>query len=161
MSLRSWPSTSQDVDHSSATISMRSPSPAPMAPTSADFSSAERNLATGDSSSAPFTLIHTSPLAPSFFALSVSASSLLRPDAAASGYSDARTQMPLIDPAPAKALNSVPAKTCVSSVSSRPKRRSGLSTPYRSIASRHVMRSISGGRSPVTASAAATTARPM
>ena len=35
---------------------------------------------------------------------------------------------------------------------------SGLSTPKRSIASCHVIRSIGGGRSPVTASAAASTA---
>ena len=39
-----------------------------------------------------------------------------------------------------------------------PNRRSGLSTPKRFIASCHVMRSIVDGRSPVTASAASSTA---
>ncbi len=50
--------------------------------------------------------------------------------------------MPLIDAAEANALNSVPAKASVSSTSSMPKRRSGLSTPKRSIASCQVIRSI-------------------
>ena len=39
-----------------------------------------------------------------------------------------------------------------------PKRRSGLSVPKRSSASAQVMRSIGGGRSPVAASAASSTA---
>ena len=67
-------------------------------------SSAERNLATGESnepSSATFS--HTRPLAPSDLARSVSLSSWLRPySAAAPG-----TRMPLIAAAPANALNSV------------------------------------------------------
>ena len=66
--------------------------------------------------------------------------------------------MPLIAAAEAKALNSVPAKASVSSTSSMPKRRSGLSTPKRSIASCQVIRSMVGGRSPVAASAPASTA---
>ena len=54
-----------------------------------------------------------------------------------------------------KALNSVAAKTSVSSTSSRPKRTSGLSEPNRSCASCHVMRGdLGAARSPVTASAA-------
>ena len=125
-------------------------------------SASERNFATGDSTaeSAP-TFIQTRPLAPIFFARSVKASSLLRPYDAASGYVAASTQMPLMDSAPANALNSVDEKSGVNSTNSIPKRRSGLSLPNRSIASRHVIRSIVGGASPVTAVAAATTARPM
>ena len=115
----------------------------------------DRNLATGDSNEpSAATFSHTRPLAPSALARSVSLSSWLRPySAAAPG-----TRIPLIAAAPANALNSVAANTSVSSTSSMPKRRSGLSTPKRSIASCHVIRSISGGRSPVTASAAASTA---
>ena len=77
-------------------------------------------------------------------ARSVSLSSWLRP------YSTAApgTRMPLIASAPANALNSVAAKTSVSSTSSRPKRRSGLSTPKRFIASCHVIRSIGCGPLP-------------
>ena len=103
-------------------------------------------MATGDSNDpSAATFSHTRPLAPSDLARSVSLSSWLRP------YSPAApgTRMPLIAAAPANALNSVAPNTSVSSTSSRPKRRSGLSTPKRSIASCHVMRSISGGRSPV------------
>ena len=115
----------------------------------------ERNLATGDSNDpSAVALSHTRPLAPSDLARSVSLSSWLRPYSAAAPL----TLMPLIDAAEANALNSVPAKASVSSTSSIPKRRSGLSTPKRSIASCHVIRSIVGGRSPVAASAAASTA---
>ena len=162
MSLRNCPNTSQVVIHSSATNSNKSPSVAPIVATKASRSASDRNFATGDSTAPPAcTFIHTRPLAPIFFARSVSASSLLRPYAAASGYVAASTRIPLMDCAPEKALNSVEANSCVSSTNSIPNRRSGLSTPKRSIASRHVMRSIVGGFSPVTASAAAVTARPM
>ena len=92
----------------------------------APASSADRNLATGDSSDpSAATFSHTRPLAPSDLARSVSLSSWLRP------YSPAApgTRMPLIAAAPANALNSVAANTSVSSTSSMPKRRSGLSTP--------------------------------
>ena len=69
------------------------------------------------------------------------------------GHADALDARP-----PANALNSVPANTSVSSTSSMPKRRSGLSTPKRSIASCHVIRSIGRAARPSTASAAASTA---
>ena len=162
MSLRNWPRTSHVVSHSSATNNNRSPSVAPIAATKALFSASLRNFATGESiaPSAPI-FIHTSPFAPIFFARSVRPSNLFRPNAAASGYVFASTQMPLMQAAPANALNSVPAKRGVNSMSSIANRRSGLSIPKRFIASCHVMRSISGGASPVTAMAAATTARPM
>lgn len=160
MSLRNCPSTVQVVDHSSATSSSKSPALAPSADTSADFSESERNFATGESSApASPTFIHTRPLAPSCLARSVSWSSLLRPIAAASGYVAASTRRPLMHPAEANALNPVPANTAVSSTSSIPKRRSGLSDPKRFIASCHVMRSIGGGVVPVAARAAAITAR--
>ena len=55
------------------------------------------------------------------------------------------TRMPLTHGA-WKALNSVAAKTSVSSTSSRPKRTSGLSDPKRSCASCQVMRPISARR---------------
>ena len=71
------------------------------------------------------TFIQTRPLAPSCLARAVSASRRLRPSSSAI----AGTRMPLIDSAPAKALNSVAANSFVSSTSSMPKRRSGLSTP--------------------------------
>ena len=56
------------------------------------------------------------------------------------------------------ALTSVPAKSSERSTSSMPKRRSGLSDPYRSTASAQVIRGTGPGRSPVTASAASRTA---
>ena len=162
MSLRNVPKTSHVVIHSSATRRIKSPSTAPIVETNAIRSASDKNLATGDSTaeSAP-TFIHTRPFAPIFFARSVRASSLLRPYAAASGYVAASTRMPLMHSAPANALNSVAEKSGVNSTNSIPKRKSGLSIPKRSIASRHVIRSMVGGASPVTAVAAATTARPM
>ena len=162
MSLRNCPNTSHVVAHSSATIKIRSPCTAPVDSSNAAFSASDKNLATGESNtkSAP-TFIQTKPLAPIFLARSVNASSLFLPEAAASGYVSASTQIALIDCAPAKALNSVALKTDVTSTSFISKRRSGLSTPYCSIASRHVIRSICGGACPVAAVAAAVTAAPI
>ena len=146
MSLRKCPRTSHEVDHSSATSNSRSPDFACICFNSAARSVSLKNLATGESKarSSP-TLIQTKPFAPICFARSVKASNLLRPDAAASGYVAASTRRPLIDFAVANALNSVAANTSVSSMSSIPKRKSGLSLPKRFIASCHVICSIGGG----------------
>jgi hypothetical protein len=61
-------------------------------------------------------------------------------------------------PAEAKARNDVLAKASVSSTSSDPKRTSGLSDPYRSMASSHVISGTAPGREPCTASWASSTA---
>ncbi len=88
-SLRKVPSTSHVVIHSSATMRMRSPGSTASAETSACCSESDTNFATGDSSASPSpTRIHTSPLAPSDFALSVSASSWFRVVAPRSGDAD-------------------------------------------------------------------------
>ena len=56
------------------------------------------------------------------------------------------------------AFTSVPSKTADRSINSMPNRVSGLSVPYRSMASAQVIRGTGSGRSSVTASAASRTA---
>ncbi len=101
---------------------------------SATFSSV-RNFAIGPvSEPSSVTRTHARPFAPSEIAYSPSWSKNLRGRSWTAGTGSARTCLP------ANALNSEPSKTSVMSTSSSWARRSGLSEPYFSIASRNGIR---------------------
>ncbi len=156
-SSRSWPSTSATVLHSSAASSSTSPGLPDSAVVTPSSSSGERNLATGERSDpSSSTTIHTSPLAPSSFARSVRASIRDLVDSIGPALSPRTT--PPDSSAPLNARNSESAKTADRSTISIPNRMSGLSDPYRSIASCHV--SLGNGvssSSPLTARETSTT----
>src|SRR5580692_8808336 len=134
ISSRAAPSSSRDAGAGPAAKNTQSPGTAPVASASPDRSASDRFFATGpETSPAGPISAYARPRAPRDRAHSCHPSSSRRDCAAPPGMTTAPTYGAW------NTRNSVPATYSVRSASSQPNRRSGLSEPYRAIASAYVI----------------------